>query len=462
MSVELDDRLVAIARALDDQSPPLTLADLDGRHAEASLVDDQIQPKRQRSLLLLAASTALVVGGVVAVLAVANNPESSTHSPSGSLSPVNTAVVEESCPRPRQGVSFITAWLSVPDDTVFVSACAFDGAMRAPGNMLPIDVYSSASGNEVIAWLYVACGLEGGFVEVGAARPTNCAELSGVRAEDTVPDDASETVLSTTVPTTPDPATSPIPPGVETPDVFVTVSGERPDVIDVRNSVEVAASFDLGCPASLDCQVQSTRIMNDTIWVAMTETEPGEPDTVVRSRVISASLSTGEVVEHLSLDGSAAAWSAGRGADGVSYAYLRGQEPVASELVAIEDGEVRVLATGVSGFRLSDDGRFLAVSFSNPPSGEYARFEITDLVDQTTASFGTVEVNAGPGVWSPDGRYLIVNEQWEDGTAWVIDPWSGSGEPIAPTDRFLDGACFMNEGSVAHRTWNVGYGQGDA
>ena len=286
MSVELDDQLVAIARELDAESPPLTLADLQGRHSDLSLVDDQVEPKRHRSLLLLVASAALVVGGVVAVLAVTNNTRPSTQGPSGSVSPVNTATVVESCPRPRQSVNFLTAWMSVPDDTVFVSACALDEAMSLPDNPSPIDVYASASGNEVIAWLYVACGLEGGFVEVGAARPANCADLSGVHVEETTPVDVSDTVQSTAVLNTSGPATSPIPSNVESPDAFVTVSGERPGVIDVRNTVEVASSFDLGCPANRDCQVQSARIMDDTIWIAMTDTEPGDTDTVIRSRVL--------------------------------------------------------------------------------------------------------------------------------------------------------------------------------
>ena len=138
--------------------------------------------------------------------------------------------------------------------------------------------------------MYVACGLEGGFVEVGAARPANCAELSGVHVEDTAPVDVSDTVQSTAVLNTSDPATSPIPSNVESPDAFVTVSGERPGVIDVRNTVEVVSSFDLGCPANRDCQVQSTRIMDDMIWIAMTDTEPGDTDTAIRSRVLSASL----------------------------------------------------------------------------------------------------------------------------------------------------------------------------
>jgi len=30
------------------------------------------------------------------------------------------------------------------------------------------------------------------------------------------------------------------------------------------------------------------------------------------------------------------------------------------------------------------------------------------------------------------------------------------------TDRILDGACFMSNQAIAHRTWNAGYGQGDA
>jgi len=179
----------------------------------------------------------------------------------------------------------------------------------------------------------------------------------------------------------------------------------------------------------------------------------------VRTRVVSASRSTGDIVEHLALDGTAAVRSAGLGADGVLYASLvdRGYD---GTLVAIEAGAVRVLKTGVSGFRLSDDGRFLAVSFSNPPMGEHARFEFSDLVDGTTAGYETLDVNAGPGAWSPDGRLLIVNEQWEQGAAWVVDPWSGSGEPLPGTEDMLDGACFMSDRVVAHRTWNIPYGEG--
>jgi hypothetical protein len=244
-------------------------------------------------------------------------------------------------------------------------------------------------------------------------------------------------------------------------DVFVTVSAERPAVIDVRNAIDVVASFDLGCSTGHDCWVQSARVMGDTIWVAITESEPGEAYTVVRSRVASVSRSTGEIVEHLSFDGSTAVRSAGLGANGVLYAHLDDLGSADRTLVAIEAGQVRVLETDVSGFRLSDDGRFLAVSFSNPSAGEAARFEISDLDDQTTVGFEADQVNAGPGAWSPDGRFLIVNEQWEDGTAWIIDPWSGSGDPL-PGTQILDGACFMSDRRVAHRTWNIGYGQGDA
>lgn len=281
-------------------------------------------------------------------------------------------------------------------------------------------------------------------------------------ATDTGPPPATATASTTNAST---PATSTSAPDTTGPlvdspsEVFVTESGDRRALIDVRDTVDIVASFDLTCPPGRDCVVQSAQVMGDTIWVAITDSEPGAPDTVVRSRVVSVSHLTGDVVEHLSLDGPAAVRSAGRGADGVVYAQVDGQ---AGELVAVERGKVRVVATGVSGFRLSDDGRFLAVSFSNPPAGEPARFEIRNLVDQATASFQTDDINAGPAAWSPDGRYLIVNENWEDGTAWVVDPWAGSGEPLPGTERFLDGACFMSDHVVAHRTWNVGYGQGDA
>ncbi len=245
-------------------------------------------------------------------------------------------------------------------------------------------------------------------------------------------------------------------------DEFITVSGGPGAVIDVRNAVEVVASFDLPCAPDLECTVQSARVMGDTIWVAVTEARSGDADAVVRSRVVSASRSTGEMVEHLSLDGTAAVRSAGRGANGVLYAHLDDRGGTDRTLVAIDEGQTTVLETKVSGFRLSDDGRFLAVSFSDPPAGETARFEISNLVEQSTTGFDTLDVNAGPGAWSPDGRFLIVNEQWEDGTAWVVDPWSGSGSPVAGTDGILDGACFISDRVVAHRTWNVPYGEGDA
>ncbi len=105
-------------------------------------------------------------------------------------------------------------------------------------------------------------------------------------------------------------------------DVFVTVSIERPAVIEVRNAVGVVASFDLGCSTGHDCWVQSTRVMGDTIWVAITEAEPGVTYAVVRSRVASVSRSTGEIVEHLSVDGPAAVQSAGRGVNDVLYAHI--------------------------------------------------------------------------------------------------------------------------------------------
>jgi hypothetical protein len=264
----------------------------------------------------------------------------------------------------------------------------------------------------------------------------------------------------TTVPTAPVPDTAM--PGVGAPsDVFVTVSLSNSAVIEVRNAIGVAASVDLSCPQDLDCVVESARVMGDTIWVAINDTQPGLPDAVVGSRVVSVTRSTGAVDEHLSLDGFAAR-SAGLGANGVLYAYLDGRTPAERQLVAIEDGEVRELEIGVSGFRLSDDGRFLAVAFSKPSAGEPTRFEVTNLVDQTTNQFQTPSINAGPAAWSPDGRYLIVDEQWEDQTAWVVDPWSGSSDPIPETVGLLDGACFMSNDVVAHRTWNVGYGQGDA
>jgi hypothetical protein len=295
--------------------------------------------------------------------------------------------------------------------------------------------------------------------ETTAARTAATSTATTVTTITTEP--AAPVVPVTTAP--PATASDSTVPAFQSPsDVFVTVSGDRRAVIDVRNADGVVASFDLTCPETVDCVVESARVMGDTIWVAITDSEPGQADAVVRSRVVSVSRSSGDVVEQLSRDGSALVRSAGLGADGVLYAHFDGQQPADRQLVAIERGVAQVLATGVSGFRLSDDGRFLAVTFSNPSAGERARFEITDLVDQTAVGFQTSYINAGPAAWSPDGRYLIVVEQWEDRTEWIIDPWSGSGEPLPGTDRFVDGACFMDDRVIAHRTWNVGYGQGDA
>ena len=293
-------------------------------------------------------------------------------------------------------------------------------------------------------------------VDTGVPAPTSFPATvvpSSVPASSVAP--ATTTLLATGQPGGAGPSTG------SPSDVFVTVSAERPAVIDVRNAVDVVASFDLGCSTGRDCWVQSTRVMGDTIWVAITESEPGVTYEVVRSRIASVSRSTGEIVEHLSLDGPAAVQSAERGVNDVLYAHIGRWGIEDPTLVAVEAGQVRVLETNVSGFRLSDDGRFLAVSFSDPQEGETARFEISDLDDQTTVEFDTEQVNAGPAAWSPDGRFLIVNEQWEDGTAWVIDPWSGSSDPL-PGTQILDGACFMSDRQVAHRTWNIGYGQGDA
>jgi len=157
---------------------------------DVAVEDGRATGRRGTRVLLLAGCVALVVGGAVAVLTVTRiDSEPSTQSPPSSLTSgdISGAVEQDSCPRPRHSVAAYPEW-NDPDDAVFLSACAFDEAMSVPDNSLPIDVYASASGVEVIGWLYVACGLEGGYVEVGTPRPSRCAELSGVHVEDTVPD----------------------------------------------------------------------------------------------------------------------------------------------------------------------------------------------------------------------------------------------------------------------------------
>ncbi|MCB0997902.1 MAG: hypothetical protein KDB40_01280 [Acidimicrobiales bacterium] len=243
--------------------------------------------------------------------------------------------------------------------------------------------------------------------------------------------------------------------------LVVTVADDRPTVVDVRDANGLLGSFDLGCPTARTCTIESARVVGDTIWIAITDREGEGTTDDVGSRVVSAVTTSGEIVEHVRISGTTTiVRSAGLGANGILYAYVSDQA-ADRQLVAIEGGTVTTLATDVSGFLLSEDGRFLAVSFSNPPAGEQPRIEVTDLVDGTTNWFTTEGINAGPGAWSPDGRHLIVNDQWEDGTAWVVDPWSASARPTA-AGEFLDGACFVDARTIAHRTWNVGYGQGDA
>jgi hypothetical protein len=303
--------------------------------------------------------------------------------------------------------------------------------------------------------------------DTGAPLPT--APVTTTPPLTTVQTESSQTSVptATSTPATPVPTVTPTtaaPDLVRPTDVsglFVTVSADRPAVVDLRDATSVIGSFDLGCPTGRACVVASARVMGDTIWVAINDTDPDDPNNDIASRVLSVSPTTGEIVQHLGLRGTTTVLAAGRGADGVVYTYLS-DELDGLRLVSIDDGDISVLETGVSGFLLSDDGRFLAVSLSNPPAGERPRIEVTDLADGSSNAFQTDGINAGPGAWSPDGRHLIVNEQWEDGTAWVVDPWATSPEPSAATGVFLDGACFIDAGTIAHRTWNVGYGQGDA
>ncbi len=201
---------------------------------------------------------------------------------------------------------------------------------------------------------------------------------------------------------------------------------------------------------------------------------------MLSSRVVSVAPATGEVREHVALPGNTelagsfhGVVSAGLAADGRVLVHV--QNPAADAvLLAVEGTDAVVVESRVSGFRLSDDGRFLAVGFSHPPTGAPNRIEVFDLVDDISSEFVVEALNAGPGEWSDDGRFLIVNEQWEDGRAWAVTPWSGSGEFVAGTvdpessepsysaSLLRETTCFVDERTVAYRTWDVGYGQGDA
>jgi hypothetical protein len=355
-----------------------------------------------------------------------------------------------SAPRPSQSRRRVR-WLAVAAATVLIAggaAFAAGVAMRSRNDSTPSITPTPDSTPTVTE-------------STPTDPPTSTTPTTSAAPSTTTTETSLPAVPVTTVRTTPtiDPPTAD-PANIN--DVFVTVSSGNGAVIDVRDAAGLVGSFDLTCPATRDCKVQSATVMGDLIWVAITDTEPGQPDLIDRSRVVSVTRSTGEITEHLALEGGQQVRSAGRGADGVLRAYLDAATPEGRQLVAIEQGGVRVLAAGVSGFKLSDDGRFLAVSFSNPPAGEPARFTITDLVDNITSEYQTSFINAGPAAWSPDGRYLIVDEQWEDNSAWVIDPWSGSGDPLPGAERILDGGCFISNDIVAHRTWSIGYGQGDA
>jgi hypothetical protein len=343
------------------------------------------------------------------------------------------------------------------------SRAQFDRAAQIGRRRRSKKLMSIAAGTAVAAVATVSVG------SVSLLRGTEPDQVVFTDRDTTIPTETMPTETKPTETSVPEPSTTLAavePPNISFPttdsvsDLFVTVSGDREAVIDVRNSVDVVASFDMTCPSDRSCHVQSARIMGDAIWVAISEYDLIDVwrSSAVRSRVLSASMSSGEIVEHLELPGPEEVSSAGLGADGTLYGRLSREKT----LITIEDGQATVVESSVSGFRLSDDGRFLAVSFSNPPRGEMARFEVTDLFNDFTVGFDTNDVNAGPAAWSPDGRFLIIDEQWEDGRAWVVDPWSGSGARIAGTDAMLDGACFISSRIVAHRTWSVGYGQGDA
>ena len=212
--------------------------------------------------------------------------------------------------------------------------------------------------------------------------------------------------------------------------------------------------------ARSSCVVQSARVMDDTIWVSITDTDP-VIDPYVGSRILSVSRSSRRSHRHLSLEGRQQ-YVRGPGSGRRALRPLHGHQPAERQLVAIERGETRVLETSVSGFRLSDDGRFLAVSFSNPQPSEPSRFEITDLVDRTITDFRVA-------VHQRRSRSLVARRPLPDRERAMGGPDGLDCRPVVRlrrTDprhrRFLDGACFMNDRMVAHRTWNVGYGQGDA
>ena len=81
------------------------------------------------------------------------------------------------------------------------------------------------------------------------------------------------------------------------------------------------------------------------------------------------SRASGEIIEHLSADAVAVS-SAGLGVDGILYAYVYSPETAERTLASIVAAQLRVLDSGVSGLELSDDGRFLAVSFpTRHPAG---------------------------------------------------------------------------------------------
>lgn len=127
-------------------------------------------------------------------------------------------------------------------------------------------------------------------------------------------------------------------------DTYVIVDDEDPTVIQVRDTDGVVASIPLTCPSGRDCVVQSATVMGDTVWVAITESEPGQAGVTVRSRVIRVTPSTSTAVEELAVDGTSPVRSAARGADDVVYAYFDGSQPDDRQLVAVDHGQTRIVA----------------------------------------------------------------------------------------------------------------------
>lgn len=219
------------------------------------------------------------------------------------------------------------------------------------------------------------------------------------------------------------------------------------------------------CDAGVACSASLQTVTLDDAWLIVDQGDRfvGPPTSSVLQRV---SLADGSMVaEVVAAPGS---W------------YVAGQ-PTAAGLVlatsttseqghrvdvnAIDDGVDTSIAEDVDSVEISADGRYLAMTVSNPPE-TYGETEllVRDLETGRSAEQTMPMIAASPGEWSPDGTHLIVDNAWENTVTYLIDPWADGDAAGDSTLRNSDDvhweyACFVDDSTIAVATWDSPYAE---